>query len=168
MKKITPEDNVSDSWLSWITPKILLFVGVLVGLVTIGFGIWFCFWVKFVDSHELGFIYDRFTGKIEKVEHTGWVVRTPWRCSIHTLDLRPYQVQISANQRILNAKLVRFDPRGLDVFVVWHGRDAGDTIEGLKEILKCYAFDKEDGKDCPFLEVINEVAPAQAPKQALK
>ncbi len=162
----SPQASASPGNTGW--QNFLVVLAVLAVVTAIGFGIWFCFWVKFVDTHELGFVYDKYSGNIEKVAHTGWVVRTPLRYSVHTIDLRPYQVQISANQRILNAKLVRFDPKGLDTFVIWHGRDAGDDISALKEILKCYAFDKENGQDCPFLEVINEVAPAQAPKQALK
>ena len=102
--------------------------------------VWRALWVTSVDNHELGFVFDRYTGKIEKVEKFGWVVRTPFRYSVHTLDLRPYQITISANERVLNAKLVRFDPKGLATFIEWHGRDAGDDVDNLKEILRCYAF----------------------------
>lgn len=123
--------------------------------------VWFCLWVSFVDKHELGFTYDKMTGMIEKIERNGWIVRTPVRYKVHKIDLRPYQIQISANERILNAKLVRFDPEGLETFVSWHGRAAGDDINALKEILKCYAFDKLEGKDCPFLVVVSELSPNQ-------
>ncbi len=148
---------------------IKLYVGVFVGLVIvgiIGFGIWFSFWVTLVDNYELGFSFDKMTGKIELIDHTGWVIRTPFRYSVHAIDMRPHQLMISANQRVLNAKLVRFNPKGLATFVEWHGRSAGDSSYDLQEILKCYAFDLADGKDCPFLEVIQEIAPnqgAQAP-----
>lgn len=127
----------------------------------LGFLIWYGSWVTTVDNYELGFVFDRVTGKIEPVEKQGWVIRTPIRYSVHTIDLRPYQVTISFNERVLNAKLVRFNPDGLATFVEWHGRDAGDSTTNLREILKCYAFDVADGKDCPFLEVIQEIAPNQ-------
>jgi hypothetical protein len=120
------------------------------------------FWVTHVDNYELAFVFDSATGKIEKVDKTGWIVRTPVRYSVHHIDLRPHQLTISANQRVLNAKLVQFDPEGLDTFVQWHGRAAGDETKALQEILKCYAFDLADGKDCPFLKVVQEIAPSQA------
>ena len=147
--------------------KAGVFLVILMILSGFGFGVWFNTFVTNVDKHELGFIYNRWNGSITKVSQNGWVVCWPIVNSVHTLDLLPYQVSITAslsatNQRILNAKLVQFDPEGLDTFVMWHGRNAGDNLETLKEILKCYAFDKENGKDCPFLKVLSEVAPSQA------
>ena len=140
-----------------------LFKIVIVSFVLsfIGFLVWWAFWVKFVDNYEYGFVYDKYTGKIEPVGKTGWVVRTPWRYSVHTIDIRPYQVQISANERVLNAKLVSFNPKGIDTFVAWHGREAGENKTALLEILKCYAFDVEGGVDCPFLNVQKQLTPAQ-------
>mgnify|MGYP001619380716 CR=1 FL=1 len=132
---------------------------ILTGLLT--FLIWYGAWVNFVDRHELGFVFDKFTGAIERVERSGWIVRTPWCYSVHTIDLRPYQVSISANARILNAKLVRFNPEGLDTFIAWHGRSASDDLLNLQEILKCYAFDRDEGRDCPFLTVVSVLAPNQ-------
>lgn len=143
--------------------KALTALGVAVGLSVIGLLVFYTFWVHSIDKHELGFVFDRISGKIEKIERSGWVVRTPLRYSVHCVDLRPYQIQISANQRVLNAKLVSFNPEGLETFVQWHGRSAGDNLDNLKEILKCYAFDKAEGKDCPFLRVVSELAPTQAP-----
>lgn len=128
----------------------------------IGFAIWFTFWVKFVDNYELGFTYDRFNGKIEAVDHTGWVIRTPWRQTVHTIDLRPTQVSMHANQRVLNAKLVQFNPKGLATFVEWHGREAGDNTHNLHEILKSYAFNVNNGADCPFLTIIDEMKKQEA------
>ena len=117
--------------------------------------------LTFVDKHELGFTFDRFNGEVAKVDHSGWVLANPIRFDVNKIDLRPYQVSISANERILNAKLVRFNPDGLDTFIAWHGRTAGTFVEDLKEILKCYAFDKQNGADCPFLVIDNEISPDQ-------
>lgn len=139
-----------------------IILGVLVALAIISLVIWRVFFVTMVDAHELAFSYDRLDGQIEQIKETGWVTRLPIRYAVHTIDMRPYQVTISANQRILNAKLVRFNPEGIDKFVEWHGRDAGDNLQNLLEILKCYAFDKEGGASCPFLTILNEVSPGQA------
>lgn len=140
--------------------------GGIVGVGLVGLFLWYQIFVAFVDNYEYGFTYDKFTGKIEHIEHTGWVVRNPWHYSVHTVDIRPYQVSISANSRILNAKLVRFNPAGLETFVEWHGRAAGDETSGMLEILKCYAFDRDEGRDCPFLTVISVLAPNQGGGQA--
>lgn len=158
--------NVLKRVLSWATDKSVLVkvgigVGVFFAIVLVGLIVFRMFWVTHVENYEFGFVFDSLTGEIEKVEKQGWVVRMPIRYGVHTIDARPYQITISANQRVLNAKLVRFNSEGLDTFVEWHGRGAGDSTKDLLEILKCYAFDKADGKDCPFLEVIQEIAPNQ-------
>lgn len=111
-----------------------------------------------VDNYELGYSFDRYTGKIERIERQGWIVMPWWHYSVNTIDLRPQQISISANQRVLNAKLVRFDPEGLETFVEWHGRGAGDTAAEMGEILKSYAFNVNGGADCPFLSILDEMA----------
>ncbi len=146
-------------WIDWKLVWSVIGGVVILALLTIL--IWFGAWVRHVDRHELGFSYDRMTGQIEILKRYGWWIRTPIRYSVHTIDMRPYQTTLSANQRILNAKLVRFDPKGLETFVEWHGRNAGDNLPNLLEILKCYAFDRAEGRDCPFLEVVSEIAPSQ-------
>ncbi len=153
-------NNFSNYW-STIKGKILIGLGIFLGVALLSFWIWYANWVNFVENYEYGFTYCKFTGKIEKVPHTGWVVATPWEYDVHKIDLRPYQVSISANSRILNAKLVSFNPKGLETFIEWHGRAAGDNLANLQEILKCYAFDMDDGKDCPFLSIDGALAPKQ-------
>jgi hypothetical protein len=160
-------EKLSDFW-----PKIVIGAIVTVVLAFIGFLIWYVAWVNFVENYEYGFSYNKFTGEVKQVPHSGWIVATPWRYTIHKIDTRPYQVSITAdlqsggmsgiNQRVLNAKLVRFNPIGLATFIEWHGRDAGDDLAGLKEILKCYAFDRDEGRDCPFLTVTGALAPSQS------
>lgn len=121
------------------------------------------FWVTSVDKHEFAFSFNRFTGGIETCTNSGWYVRTPIKYSVYTIDCRPVQITISANQRVLNAKLVRFNPEGIETFIKWHGMSAASGMNSgaLPEILKCYAFDSVGGKDCPFLEVIQDIAPNQ-------
>lgn len=146
--------------------KVLAYVGIWsgIGLVIALIGLIFfrMLWVTTQEKHEFAYSFDRFDGTIEVYTNSGWIVKTPIRYSVHTIDLRPMQITISANSRVLNAKLVRFDPRGLKTFIEWHGRGAESNMNnGFQEILKSYAFDKENGRDCPFLEVIQEIAPNQ-------
>ncbi len=161
MKNAANENEKGKPGLSNFSKSLGVILIFLTCLAVVGVVVWFIFFVKFVDNYELAFSYDRMTGKIEKIERTGWIFRTPIRHNVHAIDLRPYQVSISANSRILNAKLVRFDPKGLDKFVEWHGRDAGDYRDNMLEILKSYAFARDAGKSCPFLVVLDEVAPSQ-------
>jgi len=131
-------------------------ISAIVGLMSLILGIMS---VHHIDNYELGFTFDRFSGKIERLERSGLVFKPIWHYSVHRLDLRPKQVSISANARILNAKLVRFNPEGLETFVEWHGRDAGDEDDSLYEILKSYAFNINNGADCPFLIIVDEMRP---------
>lgn len=153
--------TVDTSWGA-IFGGIGVILAALVVFSIVGLVIFRLFWVTNVENYELGFVFDKYTGKIEMCEKQGWITRMPIRYAVHAIDMRPHQITISANQRVLNAKLVRFDPKGLQTFVEWHGRSAGDNVNNLQEILKCYAFDTADGKDCPFLEVIQEIAPNQS------
>ncbi len=148
-----------------LTSLALLVLAVLIFRVSL---------VNFVDNYETGFVYNRFTGQVEILNRTGYFLYMPFKYSVHAIDLRPYQISITADiggtsqgsssvsKRVLNAKLVRFNPDGIMTFIAWHGRDAGDNLSNLLEIMKCYAFDKEDGKDCPFITVLSEINPSQA------
>lgn len=135
-------------------------------------GIYLILSIHQVENYELGFTFHRTGGgKIESLgEDKGWVYRNRIAYALHTIDLRPKQVSISANDRILNAKLVRFDPKGLDKFVEWHGRDAGDNTEKMYDILKSYAFNVNGGKDCPFLIIEEDMQqkPTEGARPLLK
>lgn len=156
---------------STVMKTVMGTVGVTVLVAFFGLLMFMAMFVTNQERHEFAYSFDRYTGNIECFTNSGWIVRTPIRYSVHTIDMRPIQITISANQRVLNAKLVRFDPRGIKTFIEWHGRGAGEgsnrdglhgtSTSNLAEILKCYAFDKVDGKDCPFLEVLQEIAPNQ-------
>jgi len=134
--------------------------------------------VTFVDNYELAYRYDLRGGRITHLNRTGYIMHLPIVVEIHTVDLRPTQVCINANSRVLNCKLVQFDPAGLDLFLSWHGRADYETARSslsdsssptpFNGILMSYAFDGS-GKHYPFLHVIRELKPeeggsAQVPK----
>jgi hypothetical protein len=50
------------------------------------------------------------------------------------------QIKIEANNRVLNAMLVRFKPEGLMQFIDMHGRGNYDQTK-LGDILKSYAYE---------------------------
>ena len=141
----------------------------LAGLVVLGLIALIVFrvgWVTYVDNYELGYKFDSRSGKITVLDHTGYVVAAPFLVQVHTIDLRPMQVCINANARVLNCKLVQFNKDGIELFLSWHGRNdysvgsvdnQGHHYGGnLDAILMSYAFDGS-GKSYPFLTVLREL-----------
>lgn len=116
--------------------------------------------VTHVDNYELGYKFDRRSGKIERLGRTGYHVAWPVLVAIHTVDLRPVQVCINANNRVLNCKLVEFNPDGLETFVGWHGRnDYSIDSKGLgsfTDILLSYSYDPHS-RSYPFLNILKEL-----------
>jgi len=62
---------------------------------------------------------------------------------------------------------VKFNPKGIDLFLEWHGRanydNNSNSREGsslLNQILMAYAYEGS-GKDYPFLTAIRELAPSE-------
>lgn len=145
---------------------LLVFVG--------GIGL-FAFWLFFVDdvdNYQIAYKYDRRPGRgrIEILKNEdgtyrrGWIVTWPVVVKVHTIDARPMQVCMNANQRVLNCKLVQFNPSGIELFLSWHGRgnyegpgnSSTTTTTTFSEILRSYAYDGS-GKTYPFLDVRKEL-----------
>ena len=137
--------------------RLLIAGGVLLALALVSFLVFWFGFVTNVDAHEMAFTFNRFGGDIEVVEEQGWVVRNPIRYAVHTVDMRPFQIRITTvlevDERVLNAKLVQFNPDGLQEFVDWHGRNAGESRARFREIMKTYAFAPDGGASCPFITV---------------
>lgn len=72
------------------------------------------------------------------------------------------------NTRVLNCKLVSFNPEGFRLFLKFHGADNYSGAE-LRDLLKIYAYDST-GTNYPFITIENELkgtarefAPPNAP-----
>lgn len=152
-------------------------VGLVVAFFLILFG-WLTYRVMFltwVDNYQFAYTYDYWTGKQAPVAHNGYVFAPPLTRSVHTIDLRPMQVCISSIQRVLNCKLVHFDPyakdpdtglQGWELFIRWHGRGdyegpgtsttASTTDSLFRAILTNYAYDGT-GRSYPFLVIEKEL-----------
>lgn len=159
---------IAQHWWAWLVSLIVL-AACGVSIFRIGF-------VNFVDNYEMAYKFDARTGTLEILSETkmvgetkemmwqhGYFVTPPFVVMLHTIDLRPMQVCINANQRVLNCKLVQFNPAGLDLFLEWHGRNdysgpVDKSTGNLGEILKSYAYDGS-GKSYPFLTVLRELKP---------
>ncbi len=107
-------------------------------------------WLTSIKNYELAYRWDRSDGSITPIKHTGWARITPFFTKVYTIDSRPMQIRIEANlpsgsnggvnTRVLNAKLVQFDPKGAEQFFTYHGLDDYDQ-GSLSEILKIYAYE---------------------------
>lgn len=167
-----------EGWLMKIGAGLVLLI-VLSVVLLVGFRL-VC--VDFVENYQLGYVYDARDGTITRLGRTGYIVTWPFVQSVHTVDLRPMQVRISANSRVLNAKLVQFNPdevdpdtgmRGLELFLSWHGRGNydGPNVSGssfasstpFSDILTSYAYEGS-GKSYPFLTIIRELKTEEVDK----
>ena len=121
MRNQDPLEIVKDLWRSRRVKLLVILFGLL---LLSGFGA--CTFrvccVTFVDNYAIPYKFDTRTGEITKLDRVGYHIRTPLVEKIHSVDARPVQACVSAIQRVLNCKLVRFNEEGLDLFLEWHGR----------------------------------------------
>lgn len=177
------QDGLFNIWnaMSGVIRACLLVVAVVVALGIVGLiGFRVCC-VNKVENYEFAYRWDLSEqGKItpitriedgKVVSRSGYVVTWPIITKVHTIDLRPMQVCISAIQRVLNCKLVQFDPKGFDLFISWHGR--GDYMNGdssrreatiFNQTLMAYAYEGS-GKSYPFLRIIRELRAEEVQEQ---
>lgn len=139
----------------WITTGIIATSLILIGVIVRAT------FFTFVDNYEFAYEFNMSTGKIKPLigqdgepQH-GYFSVVPFYRVVHTIDMRPMQVCINANSRVLNCKLVEFDPKGLETFIAWHGR--GDySGSQLEDILKSYAYDPSN-KNYSFMKIKKEL-----------
>ncbi len=114
--------------------------------------------LTFVDNYEFPYKYNTKTGEISEVPNKGYVYAIPFYELIHTIELRPFQICISNSSRVLNCKLVQFNPKGFKLFLQWHGRSSYD-VNALSDIFKAYAFDDAPNlKELyPFMDIQKEL-----------
>lgn len=159
-------------------------------LIFLGLAAFRVLFVNKIDNYELGYKFDLRNGKIEVLLDTvtttdtmgastrelrlrrGYMVTLPFLVKVHTIDLRPMQVCINANARVLNCKLVKFNPAGFELFLSYHGRgnyDGGGLnstsssstgTTKFNQILMSYAYEGA-GRTYPFLEVLRELKPGE-------
>jgi hypothetical protein len=153
--KLSNLENSSRNWGQiWKTFGLILAGLFCLGVV--GGIVFLMLFVNEVEQHEVGYMWDRRTGATTTLPRSGYFVTPPWLVKVHGIDTRPAQVCINANQRVLNCKLVQFNPAGIQQFVAWHGLQHGN----VSEILKSYAYDGQN-KTYPFLTIKTELG-AQA------
>jgi hypothetical protein len=156
---------------SWRSIGTILVSIIAVGVVLLG-GFWVLF-VNHIDQHEVGYKVERLKGgTLSVIPEKGWVVTPPFVTKVYTIDLRPRQVcqrmgkvgthgdTDGVNGRVLNCKLVEFNPAGLRTLIDWHGVQNGD----VSGILGIYAYDQL-GRPYPFLTIKEQSAPMMEQKK---
>ena len=128
-------------------------LGIVAAAVFVSFLIFWLGWIHTIGQTELAYKVDRLNdGKITVFEKKGWVIVPPLIEEYHSIDLKPTRICLGeANVRVLNCKLVQFDPNGLALFIEWHNVQDGD----VSRILLPYAFDV-NSQEYPFLKILPE------------
>lgn len=140
----------------------LVIVGIALGVTLLGGLLFRGLFLDYVDNYEFGYMFDARTGDLYPLlepdgsPKQGYIFSWPIVQSVHTIDTRPMQVCINANSRVLNCKLVQFDPKGLMTFVSWHGRGDYSIEYSLKDIMLSYAYDPSN-QSYPFLKILKEL-----------
>lgn len=138
----------------------------VVGITLVGLLLFRAFCITSVENHEFAYSFNWWTGEIAPLSQKGWIVHRPIVYSVYTIDKRPFQVCINANQRVLNCKLVQFNPEGWKTLVDWHtvqnydassgSHNGRETYSNFADIMRSYAYEGS-GKNYPFLTILREL-----------
>lgn len=96
------------------------------------------FW-EFVDPSESAYYYDSRSGEVTPIDSSGYYSEIPWLKEVYTIYKLPTQVKVEGNNRVLNAMLVQYQPKGLKQFISLHGVGNYDEYR-ISDILKSYAY----------------------------
>ena len=153
--------------------KFLIFIA---GLFVLSLICAFIFWVScvdFIENYESAYLFNTKTGEVIPLikengqPQIGYIVTWPIINKVYKIDTRPVQICISANSRVLNCKLISFNPKGYKQFFSWHGianyplsssTGGGVSSSGMntfESILMSYAFDPGN-LDYSFLNIIKD------------
>ncbi|MCX6714754.1 MAG: hypothetical protein NTX72_02990 [Candidatus Uhrbacteria bacterium] len=124
----------------------------LITIVSILLGLFYTLDVSHVGANEIGIFYDTVTGKMTTTTAPGWHITHPlvFERSISTL---PIKVEIRSEAKIINQKLVRFKPEGVQTFLSIQGFPYTDRMD---DVMMGYAF---SGKTFSFLEIVEDSTP---------
>lgn len=123
-----------------------------------------------LPPQEIGITYNSLNGDITIQDRPGWHLTSPF-VSVSTIETRPFQVCLNAGARVLNCKLIRFNPTGAKEFVRLQGFHYWNTTIGgcnrggsecslndFGRIMLGYAYSDQS---YPFLEILEEIKPGK-------
>ena len=82
----------------------------------------------------------------------GWYITAPW-ILVANVSTRPQLLQLPSDAKVINQKLVCFNPEGAQEFVLRQGFTWMMDSTKLDNILLGYAY---SGKSWPFLTILEE------------
>lgn len=129
-----------------LAPAILVF----------GLFMFYLMCMNHVHINEIGVAYNSYDGKVTVQGNPGWYVTSPL-VQVVNLNTLPHQVTIPSGAVVINTKIVRFKPEGVEEFIRLQGFSYS-LAQSLDNILMGYAF---SGKPYPFLEIMQEAGPEQ-------
>jgi hypothetical protein len=130
----------------WIKTSIA--AGVILFLVFLGY----LFFLNHVGINEIGVAYNSIGGKVWIQDRPGWYVTSP-TVEVATISTLPIKVEIPSQAAVINAKMVKFNPAGIDEFIRLQGFSYYSN-QGIQSILLGWAY---SGKQMPFLDIIQDV-----------
>lgn len=111
----------------------------------------YCLFLNHVDINEIGVAYNSIGGKVWIQDRPGWYLTSPF-VEVATITTLPMKVTIPSEAKVINTKIVRFNPTGIDEFIRMQGFSYFSN-QSMENILMGYAF---SGEKYSFLEVMQE------------
>ena len=130
----------------------LIKIGIGLGVLVLALFVFYLACLNHVDINEIGVAYNSVGGKVWIQDHPGWYLTSP-TVEVATITTLPLKVEIPTEAKIINAKMVRFNPAGIDEFIRLQGFSYF-TNQSMQSNLLGYAY---SGRQFPFLEVIQDI-----------
>lgn len=131
--------------------KTLIGLGSLLVLMFL----YYLLFLNHVSINEVGVAYNSMNGQITVQDQPGWYTTSPLTF-VTTFSTLPMKVTIPSNANVINTKVVRFKPEGVQEYIRMQGFSWKLSESSLENILLGYAY---SGKSYPFLEIVQEGGP---------
>ncbi len=142
--KIRIKGDIRIKWLKVSIASLIIFVIAPI-----------LFWMLFLNHiaiNEVGAAYNMVSGKVTVQDQPGWYMTNPWTF-VYDLSTLPFKVALPSKATLINEKVIRFKPEGIQEYVRLQGFDWGFGGSSFENIMMGYAY---SGKEWPFLEIIQE------------
>lgn len=113
--------------------------------------VFYTLFLNHIAINEIGIGYNSIGGKVWVQNRPGWYL-TNFTVQVCVIPTTPLKVAIPSEAKVINTKIVRFNPAGVDEFIRLQGFSYFSN-QSIENILMGYAF---SGEKYPFLEVLQE------------
>jgi hypothetical protein len=123
-------------------------LGALVVLLIIGAPLFYIFCLNHVSLNHVGIAYNSADGSVS-TQHPGWHRTSPF-VRVMAPSVLPFVVKIPSKARLVNQRLVKFNPDGAVDFVKEQGFEWLNDQE-FESVMLGYAY---SGRQFPFIEIL--------------